>query len=508
MSQIDNKRIAKNTILLYVRTAISLLVSLITSRVTLQVLGVEDYGIQAAVGGVMAMLTIVTNSMSNSISRYITYELGTGTKGNLQNIFSTSINVQLIISLGVLIIGETLGVWFLNTQMNIPDGRMFAANWVLQFSIFSFIVGLTQTPYTAFITGYERMSVFAWFDIAETLLRLVIVYMLYISPFDKLISLAIFGFSVSVVLRFVQRFYCIRNFPECHYKMHVDRQLLKDMFGFAGWNFFTSTNYILNNQGVNILINIFFGVTANAARGIATSVESMVLKFVNNFSVAVNPQITKSYAAGELDAMYVLVCRSAKFSFLTMLLFSLPLMCEADTVLYLWLGIVPDKAPLLVQLSLVLGLEDAIGRSGYTACMATGRIKKYAIIIFWTGVLEFPLTWIAFALGAPLESTYYLYIFVKAITLMARIYLLQDMVGLPIRMYITKVIAPSLSTAVMATIPAIMVVNFMPSGFLRFLISVMVGCSAVAIFSLFVGMSGREREVVLLKAKSFIHARN
>lgn len=507
MSQIDNKRIAKNTVLLYFRTAISLLVSLITSRVTLQVLGVEDYGTQAAVGGIMAMLTIVTSSMSNSISRYITYELGAGNKKRLQDIFSTSINVQLIISLGVFIIGETLGVWFLNTQMSIPEGRMVAANWVLQFSIFSFIIALTQTPYTAVIMGYERMSVFAWFDIADTVLRLVIVYLLYISTFDKLITLAVLGFTVSVSLMFIQRLYCIRNFPECHYKLFLDRQLLKNMFGFAGWNFFTSTNYILNNQGVNILINIFFGVTANAARGIATSVESMVMKFVNNFSVAVNPQITKSYAAGELDAMHVLVCRSAKFSFLTMLLFSMPLICEADKVLYIWLGIVPDKAPLLVQLALVLGLEDAIGRSGYTACMATGRIKKYAMIMFWAGMLEFPLTWIAFALGAPLESTYYLYIFVKAICLMARIYLLQDMVGLPIRMYISRVIAPCLKTSAVASIPAILVIQFLPSTFLRFFISIFVGCSAVAITSLFIGMTSREREVVLSKVKSFVYVR-
>lgn len=507
MSQIDNKRIAKNTMMLYFRTIFSMFISLFTSRVTLQVLGVEDYGTQAAVGGIIAMLTIVTNSMTNSISRFVTFELGKGDKERLRNIFSTSINLQLLIGFGVLVLGETLGVWFLNTQMNIPDGRMTAANWVLQFSIFSFIIGLTQAPYSAFIVANERMSVFAYFDIANSVFRLLIVYFLYITPFDKLITISALGFMVGVGMQMIQRVYCIKNFSECHYRRKIDRQLVNQMFGFAGWNFFTSTNYILNNQGVNILVNIFFGVTANAARAIATRVEAMVMQFVGNFTIAVNPQITKSYASGEFDAMYTLVCRSAKFSFLTMLFFSLPLICEADTVLNIWLGVVPEKAALLVQLSLILGLEDAIGRSGYTACMATGRIKKYAIIIFWTGVLEFPLTWIAFLLGAPLESTYYIYIFVKALTLAARTYLLQDMVGLPMLMYSKRVFLPCLISAAIAAIPAFLVIQCLPPTFIRLIVSVVVGCVSVAVVSLYVGMTSKEREVVLEKVKPYLYGK-
>ncbi|MBQ2236458.1 MAG: lipopolysaccharide biosynthesis protein, partial [Muribaculaceae bacterium] len=221
--------------MLYSRTVISLVISLFTSRVTLELLGVDNFGINSAVAGVIAMFSVVSGSLSGAISRFITYELGHGDAAKLKRIFSTALNIQLLIGVVILLLGETVGVWFLNTHMNIPDGRMVAANWVLQCAMFSFFIGLTQTPYTACIIGHERMSVYAWFSIAETVLRLVIVYMLYIIPYDKLITLSVLGLMVSILLRVLQRVYCAHHFEECHYSIVLDKGLLKEMTGFAGW---------------------------------------------------------------------------------------------------------------------------------------------------------------------------------------------------------------------------------------------------------------------------------
>lgn len=233
MSQVDNRRIAKNTMMLYARTAFSMLISLITSRVTLQVLGIENYGINDAVGATIGMFSVVSGSLSGSISRFITYELGHGDINKLKRIFSTSLNIQLAIGAVIILLGETLGVWFLNTQMNIPAERMTAANWVLQFAIWSFFIGLTQVPYGACIVAHEKMNVFAWFSIIESVFRLVIVYLLYISPYDKLITLSLLGFVVSLGMRIAQRIYCARTFEECHYQFVLDKGLIKEMTGFA-----------------------------------------------------------------------------------------------------------------------------------------------------------------------------------------------------------------------------------------------------------------------------------
>ena len=373
MSQVNNKRIAKNTLMLYGRTAFSLIISLFTSRVTLRVLGVDNYGINSAVAGVIAMFSVVSGSLSGSISRFITYELGHCDLDKLNRIFSTAINIQLLIGLIILLLGETVGVWFLNTQMNIPDGRMTAANWVLQCAIFSFFIGLTQTPYTACIIGHEKMSAFAWFSIADSVFRLIIVYMLYISPYDKLISLSVLGLIVSLGIRLAQRIYCVRNFQECHYHFKFDEKLVKEMTGFAGWSFLTHSAWIFNTQGINVLINIFFGVTFNAARGLAASIEGIVKKFCNDFMTAMKPQITKSYAAGEIDEMNKLICRGTRLAFFMMFFLSLPLIFEANAVLYLWLGMVPDYTVLFFRLSMVASLITILGHAGYTACMCPAR---------------------------------------------------------------------------------------------------------------------------------------
>lgn len=452
MSQIDNKRLAKNTMVLYVRSFIVLLLSLFTSRITLQALGVDNYGINSAVGGVIGMFHLISSSLSKSISRFITFELGHGDSHKLKKIFSTAINIQLGIGAIILLLGETVGVWFLNTQMNIPEGRMYAANWVLQCSIWSFFIGLTQTPYSACIIGHEKMKALTIFNIVDTILRVIIVLLLYISPFDKLITIAILGFVVSLLMRIAQRIYCGRKFEECHYQFVFDKSLMKEMTGFAGWSFLTNTTWLFNTQGVNILINIFFGVSYNAARGLAHKIEGVVKRFTNDFTVALNPQITKSYAAGEIDEMNKLICRGTRLTYYLMFVMSLPFIFEAYYALYLWLGMVPDYTVIFYRLSLIATLITMIGGTGLTAIQATGNIKWYTITMTCIAFLVFPMTWIAYKYGYPVEWSYIIFIIIYIIIDIVRLFFMRHLWGFPIMMFVKEAIVPIMLVSIISII--------------------------------------------------------
>ena len=504
-NSVNNKRIAKNTLMLYGRTLFSMLISLITSRVTLEALGVNNYGINSAVAGVIAMFSVVSGSLSGSISRFITFELGRKDFDKLRRIFSTSINIQLVIGVFILLLGETLGVWFLNTQMNIPDGRMVAANWVLQCAMISFFIGLTQTPYTACIIGHEKMSVFAWFSIVESIFRLGIVYLLFISPYDKLITLSVLGLCVSICMRFAQRIYCSRTFSECSYSFIIDKGLLREMTGFAGWTFLTNTTWIFSNQGINLLINIFFGVAFNAARGLAVSIEGMMVKFCNDFTTALKPQITKSYAAGEIDDMNRLICRGARFSYYLLFIMSLPLMFEAHAVIYLWLGQVPDYTVMFFRLTVIFALIQHIGHTGYTGAMATGKIKWYTIIMSSVGCLVFPFTWIAYELGAPVESAYHILIIIYALLNIIRLYIMRHLWEFPISMFFTKVIQPVVKVTVLSLIlPAILYLH-LDHGILKTFIVMFSSVLSSTLVTFIFGLSVSERTMILTSSKKILN---
>ncbi len=499
MPQIDNNRIVKNTLMLYGRTALVLFISLLTSRVTLRALGIDNFGINSAVAGVIAMFSVVSGSLSRSISRFITFELGKGNHERLQRIFSTSLNIQLSIGVLILLIGETIGAWFLNTQMNIPEGRLIAANWVLQCAIFSFFIGLTQTPYTACIVGHEKMSAFAWFSIVESIIRLIIVYLLYILPFDTLITLSILGFVVSQCIRTAQRIYCIKCFAECRYSLVFDKAIVKEMTGFAGWSFLTNTVWIFSNQGVNILINIFFGVTFNAARGLAVSLEGYIKRFCTDFMTAMNPQITKSYAAGEIDDMNKLICRGTRLAYILMFVLSLPLMFEAYTVLYLWLGMVPDYTVLFFRLSTIGSLMTLLGQTGVTSIMATGQIKLYTIVISSVTVLVFPLTWLFYSLGAPVEVSYFIFIAIYAIDDILRLFIMRHLWGFPILMYIKEAIIPILYLTFLSLILPFAFNHYLNHGIVNSFIMMLVCFFSSVLAAYMVGLKSAERKMVLNK---------
>ena len=500
----DNKRIAKNTLLLYFRTVLIMLVTLYTSRLILNTLGVEDFGVYNAVGGVVAMFAVISGALSNAISRYITYGIGKGDKERLKVVFCTSVNIQIVIAIIILLLCEVAGWWFLNYKMNIPANRLSAANWVLHCSLLTFVINLISVPYNACIIAHEHMNAYAYISIFDAILKLSVAYFLIISPIDKLIAYSALLLIAALVVRLLYGFYCARHFEECKYKPIYDKTLFKEMIGFAGWNFFGNATSILNSHGISLLMNVFFGVLVNSARGVASQVDAAVNQFVVTFTTAVNPQITKSYAQGDKERMYYLVCKGAKFSYLLLLLFAVPILFETETILELWLKTVPEHSVLFTRLALIGAMVSILGNSSYTACLATGDIKKYSIYVTLVGSLAFFLTWIAYRLGAPVEWAYILYIVVYLFLLGVRLVFTKQLTGFPIIRYIKEVIGKIASPTIAAlVVPYILVYTLSPS-LPRFLIvSIMsVLWTTICIYTL--GLTKGERKTIVSRIGSLL----
>ena len=499
-----NRKIAKNTILLYMRTLFTMLVSLYTSRIILNVLGIDNYGIYNVIGGTISMFSIFSGSLSGAISRFITYGLGEGDIEKLKKIFSTSVSIQIGLAVFIFILAEIGGLWMLNSKLNIPADRMYAAHWVLQFSIFTFVTGLISTPYNACIIAHEHMKIFAYMGIFEVVMKLLFVVGLYFSPFDKLIVYSFLLFLIALILRMIYGIYCKRKFEECTYQFIIDKKLLKEMTGYACWGFFGNASYMFNTQGVNIIINLFFGVTLNAARGIVAQVEAAVMQFVNNFTTAISPQITKSYASGNREYMFTLICRGTKFSFFLLLIFLIPIEFEAETLLKLWLGNVPEHAPLFLQLSLIGAAMVLLGNSSYTAIMATGIIRNYQLVVTLVGCMVFPLTWVAYKLGLPAMTTYIIYIVIYGILNGIRLLFMRKLLGFRIRTFIRDVLCPILIVTISAVIvPGIISISTSPSVF-RFILLTGISIISTAACIYTGGLTHNERKTISMKLKNRI----
>jgi O-antigen/teichoic acid export membrane protein len=497
-----NKRIAKNTLMLYFRMLFIMGVSLYTSRIVLNVLGVEDFGIYNVVGGLVAMASLINASLSSASQRFITFELGKLANQKLGETFSVVVSIHFVLAILIFIIAETIGVWFLNSYINIAASRMNAANWVFQCSLFSFLIGVISVPYNATIIAHERMKAFAYIGIIEAVLKLIIVFMLVFINFDKLKIYAILVLSISVLIRLIYGYYCKLNFVECKFRMLWNKELFRQIASFAGWQFIGTSSGILMTQGVNILLNIFFGVIINAAQGIAMQVQGTVGGFVNSFMTALNPQITKSYASNDRDYMMRLVLQGARFSFYLMFFLSLPILIETQSVLKFWLKIVPDYAVVFVQLSLVYAISQTFSNTLMTAMQATGNIKTYQIIVGGLQTLNFPFSYITLRLGFPPQSSLIIAIVLSFVCLAARLYLLRNMLNLPVIYYLRHVLLNVSIVAVLSTVVPFMVYSNMQGGILR-LFCVCIVCAVsttVVIYS--VGFSKNERIYVHSKISS------
>lgn len=435
----NNKRIAKNTLLLYFRMLFLMIISLYTSRVVLNALGVENFGIYNVVGGVVAMFTMLSGSLSAAITRFITYELGTGNKDKLSKVFSSAVTIQMALAAVIVLLAELVGVWFLNAKMVIPDQRMYAANWVFQFSVLTFAINLISVPYNASIIAHERMSAFAYISILEAVGKLAVAYFITISPIDRLVFYALLMCFMAMAVRFVYGAYCKRHFQECTYHFIFDKDLLKRMFSFAGWNFIGASSAVLRDQGGNVVINLFCGPVVNAARGIAFQVNNAVHSFVTNFMTALNPQITKSYAAGDYAYMMTLIYQGARLSFYMLLMLSLPVIVNTNYILTIWLKIVPEHTVLFVQLILVFGMSESISNPLITAMLATGNIRNYQLIVGGLQMLNLPISYILLRMGLFPEVVIVVAIVISQCCLAARLSLLRGMIGLSIRQYLRRV---------------------------------------------------------------------
>lgn len=501
----NSKRIAKNTLLLYFRMLFMMAVSLYTSRVVLHTLGVEDFGIYNVVGGVVAMFSVISGSLSSAISRFITYELGKGDKDKLIRIFSSSVTIQLGLGLIILILAEAIGVWFLNAKMTIPTDRMYAANWVFQLSILTFIINLISVPYNAAIIAHEKMSAFAYISILEVVAKLIIVFMLLWSPFDKLIFYAILMASVALIIRFVYGYYCKRHFEECTYHFIFDKELLKKMFSFAGWNFIGAASSVLRDQGGNIVINLFCGPAVNAARGIAYQVNSAISGFVSNFMMALNPQITKSYAAGDKEYMMTLIHQGARLSFYILLLLSLPVIINAHYILALWLKIVPEHTTLFVQLVLIFAMSESISNPLITAMLATGNIRNYQIVVGGLQMMNLPISYILLRYGCIPETVLIVAICISQCCLASRLYMLRGMIGLSIRKYMSKVYLNVLAVTFLSAIIPCISSYYLSETFINFILicTISVVCTFTVIY--FIGCSRKERQFINEKVNKIIN---
>lgn len=499
----NSKRIAKNTLLLYIRLIFTMAVGLFTSRVILATLGVEDYGVYNVVAGFVMMFSFFTSSLGAAISRFLTYELGKGESGKLQRIFSTSVNVQLLLSLAILILAEAIGVWFVNNKLNIPADRLYAANWTFQCAILSFIFNLISVPYNAAIIAHERMSAFAYISILEVTLKLAIVYVLYISPIDKLITYSILFAFVGLVIRLVYGGYCRKHFAECRYQAVIDKPMLKEISGFAGWNLLGSGAYLFNTQGVNIAMNLFFGVTVNAARGIATQVEGVVRQFVTNFTTALNPQITKSYAAGNMEYMYTLVCRGAKYSYFLMLIFVVPFMFEADIILKLWLDKVPEYTPVFLRLTMIGTLCDILGNSTANACWATGKVKKYYLWVGTIGSLVFFISYVLFTFGFPAYTSYVVFIVIYIILIFVKLSIIKGLIHFPVTMFYKETLFRILPVTICTFMFASFAYSTLEESIGRMLLTVLLSTCALGISTFLFGLEQSEKQIVRNKISYF-----
>lgn len=491
----NSTRVARNTVLLYFRMILLMLIGLFTARIVLKALGSDDYGVYGVVGGIVTMFTVVTASLSQAISRYITYELGKGDPSKLRRIFATSVVVQLIFCAVILVLTETLGLWWLNCRMDIPAGRLGAANWVLQCSMGVLMVNLLSVPFNATIIAHEKMGAFAYISILEAVLKLSVALMLSICGSDKLILYAILMLAVAAIVRFAYGAYCHRHFNESRGGLVFDRKLVREMTSFAGWNCLGSGAYVINTQGVNQMVNVFFGVGANAARLVTSQVENIVKQFVSNFLTALNPQITKSYAAGDNAYCHELVCKGSKFSFLVMLFFTLPLMYEAPVLLDIWLdGNTPEQSSTFVRLMLLGLMADMVCNPLLTLIQATGNVKRYYIATSLTAILVFVVSWVAFAMGAGAEFPYVAFAAVYLIVDLEKMFFARAQTAFPLWQFFREAVLPCLFVSLIGISVTLPLWLAMPAGNGRSWTLVAVSVLAVCLASWFIALTPGERD--------------
>ena len=497
----NNKRIAKNTLFLYLRQLITMAVSLYTVRVILDVLGAEDYGIYNVIGGIVSLFSFLSSTMASATQRFLSFEMGKQENGSLTKVFSVSMYTYLLLIGIILLLSETIGLWFVNNQLTIPAERLTAANFVYQSSILSFIVTLLCIPYNASIIAMERMSVFAYSSIVDAGLKLAIAWLLPYIAMDhlKVYSILMFIAIASVQLYYV--WYCRRYFDFCRYSHYKDHNLFRNMLSFAGWNMIGALANILRGQGLNILINLFFNPVLNAAYGIALQVNNAITNFTNNFYTAVRPQLVKLYAGGNRQEMLSLGYRSSRLAFYLMLTITVPIMLNTEEILSIWLKEVPEHTVVFLKIIMLSSLMEVLSVPLVNMLQASGKIKTYQFTVSILFLLNIPLSYIFLRLGCNPETTLWINMILIILSMFPRLYICKYVIDLSIKEYINKVLCRliisviSLAIVFYITVPKFMQINIFMAIFIQ------IALTSIIIY--FIGLTYREKIFIIKQIKWF-----
>lgn len=503
----NNKRIAKNTLFLYVRLLFGMVVGLYTSRVILSVLGNDDFGLNSVVGSIVVMFYFLNNSMAGATSRFLSFELGRQDYAKLKKTFSAALTVHIIIAAIVVLLGETVGLWYLENKMVIPEGRMIAARWVYHLSLLSAVITITQVPYSATIIAREKMDVYAYIEIVKTLLQLGIVFLLMIGNLDKLILYAILTVCVSFAITLIYRGYCIFHYSECKYTFDFDRAIIKPMFSFSGWNLYSNLSRQVQGNGVNVILNLFFGTAINAAYGIGHQLSNAVYSFICNFTLATKPQIIKYYSMGQIREMESLMNFSTKYSFLMLFTLAMPMIMEIDFILRVWLNTVPPHASVFGRLFLVMMLLEVFHLNLNYAIQATNRMKIASIVSGTLYLLIPVIAYVALKLGSrlihlPLLIAICVYTFI----IIGRLLIAKKLIPqLSVSKYCKDVLLLSVITSAVGSVLPICLHHCMDEGWLRLILTCTTSVISMVMATYYLGMSKAMRQKIKVVALKKLH---
>ncbi|MCM1198892.1 MAG: hypothetical protein NC308_08375, partial [Clostridium sp.] len=495
----NNKRIAKNTMLLYLRMFFILIIGIFTSRVVLNTLGVEDYGLYNVVGGFVAFFTFLNGAMSTATQRFITFELAKGNVDRQIITFSTAVIIHFSIAVAISVLAETVGLWFVYNKLVIPSERFGAALWVYHFSIMSTFISIVSIPYNAMLIAHEKMSTSAYISILDTILKLVVVYCLVVVSWDRLIVYAALLFCVSLLDRIIYGVYCKRHFEEAKFRFSFNKDLFKEMTNIAGWSLFGNLAGIGYTQGVNVLLNMFFGPTVNAARGIAVTVQGIVSGFVSNFQMAVNPQITKNYAMNDLNHMHLLIFASSKFSLFLLWLIVFPIMLETQTILELWLKIVPVHTVWFLRFILCVMLIDTLANPLMVSSQAVGKVKVYQSVVGGILLLIVPVAYLVLCIGGNPESVFVVHLCFAIVAQVFRVVIVGNMINLSFNRYFKNVVAPCFYVIATSIVIPIVCHIFIATSILTSFCVILVSVISTIISIYLFGLNTNEKKMVVDK---------
>lgn len=497
----SNKNIALNTLILYFRMLFLMAVSLYTSRVVLNTLGVEDYGIYNIVGGVVTLFSFLNGTLATATQRFFSFAIGKNDIKELSKLFSITITIHLILASIILIIAEILGLYIINYKLNIPEARIYAANWVFQCSIISFFFSIISVPYNALIISKEKMQAFAYISILEAGLKLAAVYLLKLFIIDKLILYSILILFIAIIIRSIYNIYCNIKFKECHYKFIIDKNIYRKILSFSGWNLIGALAIILKEQGVNILLNIFCGVTVNSARAITSQVNNAINSFISNFQIALNPQITKAYSSNNQEYLNLLIIKGSKYSALLFYIIGLPFFLDTHNILNIWLGHVPNYTVIFLKLIIVQTLIESLSNPLITALLATGKVKTYQLMVGGILILNLPLSFVMLKLGYSPYFTIVIAIILASISLYVRLSLLSQIIIFPIGKYFKSVIL-KVFIVIFSSIPIPLFIHLKTLNYngiihLILIVSICIICSGISIF--YLGLDKTEKLFIIKK---------